>query len=949
MTSQIPSRPLSDARVRAVLGPTNTGKTHLAIERMCAHSSGMMGFPLRLLAREVYDRVRAIKGDNAVALITGEQRIEPPDARYFCCTMEAMDRLGMGANGPHAFVAIDEAQIGADPERGHIFTDRLMHARGREETMILGSATLEPIVKKLIPGAEMVERPRFSTLTHAGEAKLSRLPRRSAVVAFSTEQVYAMAEALKRFRGGAAVVMGALSPETRNKQVELFQNGEVDYIVATDAIGMGLNLDLHHVAFAALTKFDGKRKRRLTPSEMAQIAGRAGRHQTDGSFGVLTGGGSRTGAPIEFTEEEIYAIEEHKFAPLTKLFWREAEPRFDTLNVLIGDLEAKPQNEVLKAAPEAIDLAVLKRLAGEAIADTVKGHGAVRRFWEACSLPDFRQLGVDPHSRFVARLWQDLREGYLGADFVAARIAELDRTGGDIDTLQGRIAAIRSWAYICQRPDWVLARDEMAARARGVEARLSDALHARLTERFVNRRTAILMKSLGQDGGSLPVTLEPDGRVSVEGETIGRLDGFRFSVDADAGLADRKMLLAAGEKALPGILSQRAEQLLAAGLEDLTITGGAIEWLGMKLADIAIPDEFGEPRLTFPREISAVPDAAREKLEAGLKAWLIEKLAPLEPLRKLSEAARDPNAGSEARALLVTLIDARGVVAREKAGLEHLPKEMRPFLRKLGVTFGALDIFARDLLKPAPRQLLHALGLDERPLQEAMLPVISDSKTIPAGYRLAGSQVIRVDLAEKILRAAFDTRAKAGEEAKAKPETAPEPTVQTEADTPPAQEPATEAEGKTAEGKKGEKPAKSRPNPRNAKFALDLALPISIGLEEENARRLLGSAGFRVQRPKALAEGAHGPLLPDSWTWRPKRSSDDRRDGRRNGQQRDRRKDNKAKAFKGKGKPHTGKSQKGKDHRSNPKRGGGKPQRAKPDFGPARAGGAFDKLADLLK
>ncbi|WP_298335740.1 helicase-related protein [uncultured Erythrobacter sp.] len=910
----------------------------------------MMGFPLRLLAREVYDRVRAIKGDKAVALITGEQRIEPPEARYFCCTMEAMDRLGMGANGPHAFIAIDEAQIGADPERGHIFTDRLMHARGREETMILGSATLEPIVRKLIPRAEMVERPRFSTLSHAGECKLSRLPPRSAVVAFSTEQVYAMAEALRRFRGGAAVVMGALSPETRNKQVELFQNGEVDYIVATDAIGMGLNLDLHHVAFAALTKFDGKRKRRLTPSEMAQIAGRAGRHQTDGSFGVLTGGGSRSGAPLEFAEEEIYAIEEHQFAPLTKLYWREAEPRFDTLAVLIGDLESKPQNEVLQPAPEAIDLAVLKRLSGEPLADTVKGHGSVRRFWEACSLPDFRQLGVDPHSRFVARLWQDLREGYLGADFVAARIAELDRTGGDIDTLQGRIAAIRSWAYICQRPDWVLARDEMAARARGVEARLSDALHARLTERFVNRRTTILMKSLGQDGASLPVTLEADGRVSVEGETIGRLDGFRFSVDPQAGLADRKMLLAAGERALPSLLSQRAEQLLAAGLDDLIIEGGAIQWQGRELAKIEIPDDFGTSRLIFPREITAIPDAAREKLESGLVGWLETKLTPLEPLRKLSEAARDPSAGSQARALLVTLIDARGVVAREKAGLEHLPKEMRPFLRKLGVTFGALDIFARDLLKPAPRQLLHALGLDDRPLQEAMLPVLSDSKVIPAGYRLAGSQVIRVDLAEKILRSAFDTRAKMSEK------TAPVKAVETETPTgqPTADarkeaapevataEPIPQKAAAAPEAKAKPKPKAKAANPRNAKFALDLSLPVSIGLEEDNARRLLGSAGFRVQRAKALAEGAQGPVLPDSWTWRPRRAGEQRSD---------RRGDPRKQGRKGKGKPndrqgHKAKG-KGKPHGIKPKRGG-KPNRPKPDFGPARAGGAFDKLADLL-
>lgn len=869
----------------------------------------MMGFPLRLLAREVYDRVRAIKGDHAVALITGEQRIEPPNARYFCCTMEAMDRLG----GGHAFVAIDEAQIGADPERGHIFTDRLINARGREETMILGSATLQPVVRKLIPDAEMVERPRFSTLTHSGTAKLSRLMPRSAVVAFSVEQVYAMAEALKRFRGGAAVVMGALSPETRNKQVELFQNGDVDYIVATDAIGMGLNLDLNHVAFAALAKFDGQRKRRLTPAEMAQIAGRAGRHQRDGSFGALTGGGSRSGAPLEFTDDEIFAIEEHKFAPLTHLFWREADPRFDNLDVLIGDLESRPEGDMLRGAPESIDLAVLKRLASEPLAADVRGHGSVRRFWEACSLPDFRQVGIDPHARFVARLWQDLQDGYLGADFVAARITELDRVQGDIDTLQGRIAAIRSWAYICQRPDWVLARDEMAARARGVEAKLSDALHARLTERFVNRRTTILMKSLGQDGTALPVTLEPTGALSVEGEVIGRLEGFRFTVDPNAAVQDRKMLLAAGEKALPGILAQRAEWLLSEGLGELAVERGVICWNGQPIAAIALPEDFAAPRIDLMREIAALPEATRSALAAGLLEWLGKQLEPLAPLRKLAEAARDPNAGSQARALLITLIESRGVVDRDKAGLEHLPKEMRPFLRKLGVTFGALDIFAAPLLKPAPRRLLYTLGLDKRPLQDMMLPVLPAANAIPAGYRLAGGQLIRVDLAEKVLRTAFDARAKASNGA-----------------------------------------AKER----NSRFRLDLALPVSIGLEEENARRLLGSAGFRLQRARTLAEGASGPAAPDSWTWRPRRADEEPRGNARRERSEDKARGQRQENQDAKGKPP--RSNKDSGPRRDTRNIGGKPAakpaarpqtkpETRPDTGPARASGAFDKLADLLR
>ena len=805
---------MNDASIKAVLGPTNTGKTHLAIERMCAHSSGAMGFPLRLLAREVYDRVVAIKGEKRVALITGEQRIEPEGARYLCCTVEAMPRTA----NERAFVALDEAQLSADRERGHVFTDRLLNARGREETMLLGAATLAPMVKALIPRAEISERPRFSTLTHIGPRKLSRLPPRSAIVAFSAEQVYAVAEMLRRFRGGAAVVMGALSPETRNRQVELFQNGEVDYIVATDAIGMGLNLDVNHVAFAGLTKFDGVRMRRLYPAEMAQIAGRAGRHQRDGTFGTLAGGGGKTGPAPEFTDEEVYAIEEHRFAPITKLFWREPEPRFANIPTLIADLERPPEHEALRLAPEAIDLATLKRLAEEPLAATIRGAGMVRRFWEACSLPDFRQRGPDVHARFVARLWHDLSQGYIGADYVAARISELDNSSGDIDTLQGRIAAIRSWAYICQRPDWVLARDEMASRARGVEAKLSDALHARLTERFVNRRTAILMKSLGQDASMLPITLAEDGTLLVEDEALGKVDGFRFEVDPAANHADRKMLLAAAEKGLPRILGERAEQLAASDMADVELSRGAIRWKGHVLAQLRPREGQLKPALEPSREISGLPEGARKALLDAIDGWLDKQLEPLEPLRRMHIASANPEAGSQARALLLNLISGHGFVTREHAGIEHLPKEMRPFLRKIGVTFGALDIFAPLLLKPAPRQLLSALGIDRRPLQEAMLPVIPDARKLPSGYRHAGSQAIRLDLAEKIFRAAHEARAKMD---------------------------------------------KSR------KFRLDLSLPISIGLEEKNAERLLGQAGFRVQRARPLAENAFGPPRPASWEWRP--------------------------------------------------------------------------------
>ncbi len=812
---------MSDRAIKAVLGPTNTGKTHLAIERMCAHSSGTMGFPLRLLAREVYDRVVAIKGPRQVALITGEERIEPADARYFCCTAEAMARDGGGT----AFVALDEAQIGSNHERGHIFTDRLLNARGRDETMLLGAATLEPLVRALIPEAEITDRPRFSTLKHIGPRKLSRLPPRSAIVAFSAEQVYVVAEMLRRFRGGCAVVMGALSPETRNKQVAMFQAGEVDYIVATDAIGMGLNLDINHVAFASLSKFDGIRKRRLMPSEMAQIAGRAGRHQRDGTFGVLAGMGQgargSNAPPPEFTEEEVYAIEEHRFAPLTHLYWRDAQPRFDTIGTLIADLERPPHEPELRLAPEAIDLAVLKKLADEPLADGVRGARQVQRFWDACSLPDFRQSGADNHARFVARLWQDLRGGYLGADYLAARISELDNMQGDIATLQGRIAAIRSWAYICQRPDWVMARDEMASRAHAVEARLSDALHARLTERFVNRRTAILMKSTGIDTAMLPVTLDDDGTMLVEDEPIGRIDGFRFSVDPAAAHSDRKMLLAAGERALPRILTERVHRLIAEDLNGVSLERGLVVWDGQTVARLEKPANAVLPGIVLARELSAIPEPARDLLTARLTQWLDTRLSSLKPLERLADAARSPDTGSQGRALLLALIDGHGVIARSRAGIEHLPAELRPFLRRLGVVFGALDIFVPALIKPAPRTMLSELRMDRRPLQPGMVPTIAGrSGQPPAGYRRAGDQFIRVDMAERLTSAAFRARSDAGKR----------------------------------------------------RFVLDAALPISIGLTQQNWRRLLGDAGFRCEIAPSLRPKQYGPPRPDSWQWRPART-----------------------------------------------------------------------------
>src|SRR3954454_21410186 len=628
----------SDACLRAILGPTNTGKTYLAIERMCAHSSGVIGFPLRLLAREVYDRVVKLKGEKQVALLTGEERIVPPTARYFLCTAESMPVGKEGEEGrDFAFAAIDEAQLGIEPERGHVFTDRMLRARGREETLILGSNTLRPIVKDLLPDAEIVSRPRFSTLRYAGSTKLSRLPPRSAVVAFSAEQVYALSEMLRRFRGGAAVVMGALSPATRNSQVAMFQRGEVDYLVATDAIGMGLNMDVTHVAFAGLEKFDGRRDRRLTIPEMAQIAGRAGRHQKDGTFGTL-GLTEETGG---FSEEEVAAIEEHRFRPLDTLYWRNAELDFTDVRTLIRSLEAKSDDPILRSAPEAIDLAVLKLGAEDPAIAARKGVQA-RRLWAVCGLPDFRKVGPMHHARMVRRPFSYIGEGgHIPHEWFAAEVSRLDNMSGDIEPLADRLAGIRSWAYIAHRADWLNEPAKWAERTRAVEARLSDALHERLTQRFVDRRTAVLVRDIGARGAdALPVTVAADGEVSVGPEPIGHLSGFDFRVDPSARFADKRLLLAAAERRLGDELDRRANALVDAEDQAFQLTveeggGVAVAWGEHVLARLAPGRSLLEPALRTARALDRLSAPTRAGLRERLERWVDGQIdRHLQPLTK---------------------------------------------------------------------------------------------------------------------------------------------------------------------------------------------------------------------------------------------------------------------------------------------------------------------------
>jgi ATP-dependent RNA helicase SUPV3L1/SUV3 len=798
--------------VTAVLGPTNTGKTHLAVERLCGHSSGMIGFPLRLLAREVYDRVVKIKGANQVALITGEEKIVPRDARWFLCTAESMP-----LDRDLAFVALDEAQLGADPERGHVFTDRILRARGREETMILGSEALRPMLKALVPGIDILNRPRFSTLSYAGARKISRLPKRSAIVAFSAEEVYAVAEMLRRLRGGAAVVMGALSPRTRNAQVAMFQAGEVDYLVATDAIGMGLNMDVAHVAFASLYKFDGHRQRRLTVSEMAQIAGRAGRHQRDGTFGALVEEG-----PGAFTPEEVLAIEEHRFPRLDFLYWRDGEPDTTSIDALIESLEARPAERVLRAAPQSIDLAVLKRLAEEDwVRDRVRSPAMVARLWAAAGLPDFRKLGVDPHARFVGRLFGHLSEGqgHVPHQWFADEIARLDNVAGDVETLAGRIAAARSWAYIANRPDWLSDPAHWAERTRAIEERLSDALHLSLTQRFVDKRTTMLLRQIGADRGALPVVIGPAGEVMVEDHAIGRLDGFRFTVAADAGHSDKRLLLAAAERRLGDERARRGEMLAGAADAALALDDGdrpAILWDGLRVADLMPGPTLVRPKVRLDRALDCLDRALQTKIRTRLEAWLADQLRRRVPgLVALDETRRAPDAAPALRAVAAALVGGGGIVPRAgiATAVDGLDPAARKMLRAIGVTIGALDLFDARLLKPGParwRRMLIAAQAGEAPGAApadgaSVLDAHAAGARLAYGFRPLGAQAVRVDLVERIARAAHDARA-------------------------------------------GRKP-----------FAPDPALATSIGATPETLQRLMAALGFRTAAPQ---EGAQ------RWIWR---------------------------------------------------------------------------------
>ena len=683
----------SASRLVAVLGPTNTGKTHLAIERMLGHKSGMIGFPLRLLARENYDRVVKLRGARAVALITGEEKILPPNPAYFVCTTESMP-----LDRPVDFLAVDEIQLCADPERGHVFTARLLHARGLEETMFLGSDTIKNLMRRLVPRVEFTSRPRFSTLSYTGHKKVTRLPPRSAVVAFAVADVFSLAELVRRQRGGAAVVLGALSPRARNAQVGMFQAGEVDYLVATDAIGMGLNMDLDHVAFARTAKFDGKGPRRLTAAEIAQIAGRAGRHMSDGTFGTTADEG-----PLD--AEIVEAVEAHRFDPLARLNWRNVRLDFASVGALLKSLEERPNLPGLVPAREADDHRALRALARNQGVMRLAAHpGAVRLLWEVCQIPDFRKVMSDSHARLLAHCYLQLAgpAERLPTAWIASQMTSLDRLDGDIDTLMARIAHIRTWTYIAHRADWVEDAAAWQERARGIEDRLSDALHDRITQRFVDRRSAFLVRQLAGEGDLL-ASVSEEGEVRVEGAYVGRLDGLRFLPDASGGEA-AKTLMAAANRVLRGELVARARRLAADGDDAFALDAdGFIRWRGGPVGRLAAGDRLAAPRAApsagdFVE--GEVRDKVRRRLQEYVRAEVARRLAPLFAAQALPLAA----AG---RGLVYQLADALGALPAAAVGREvaALSREDRSALAGLGLRFGSASVYFEPLLRPEALRL----------------------------------------------------------------------------------------------------------------------------------------------------------------------------------------------------------------------------------------------------
>ena len=681
---------MSKNKITAILGPTNTGKTFLAIETMLSFDSGMIGFPLRLLAREVYDKIiRKISLDK-VALITGEGKIIPINAKYFLCTVESMP-----INKNLDFVGIDEVQMCADHERGHIFTDRLLNLRGEKLTMFMGSSTIKGIINKLDEDTEFIKKDRLSKLLYVGHKKISRINRKTAIIAFSTEEVYAIAELVRRQKGGAAIVMGSLSPKTRNAQVELYQSGDVDYLVATDAIGMGINMDLENVFFSNLKKFDGKKLRRLNLSEIGQIAGRAGRYLNDGSFGI-------TGECKEVNSEDVELLENHKFEEIKTLFWRNSNLNFNNALSLLKSLEIKPNQDWLRKIHECEDEKVLKYFLKDMKNHNIKDNKeTLELLWDCCQIPDFVKKTYGNHLEVVSKVFSFLNgnNGKITNDYMRLQLLKLDKLEGNVDSLSNRIANVRTWSYVSNKINWVENQDYWIEKTKLLEDRLSDRLHEELTKTFIDKRASVLARGLKQDMDFKTEIME-DNKVIIDNQFIGKLKGLKFELDLKTGAleTDIKSLKKAARQTVGPELKKRIEKIVNTGLLDIN-DDFKIYWNKFPIAQLLEGKDYLNPNLHLIVD-DILENEHKNKLSEFLEKWLKEKINFV--LKSLIDLKNLKESNSSIKALAYQLYENNGVVKREQVSdyLKELNQDERKILRELGVKFGRYHIFLFKLLKP---------------------------------------------------------------------------------------------------------------------------------------------------------------------------------------------------------------------------------------------------------
>ena len=678
-------------RITAVLGPTNTGKTHLAVDTMLEYENGIVGFPLRLLAREVFDKCVNRVGKDKVALITGEEKIIPNSPKYYICTVESMPQ-----DIVVDFVAIDEIQMCIDHERGHIFTDRLLNLRGEKLTMFLGSSTMKYVIKTLIEGVEFVNRERYSKLTYSGYKKISRLNPKTALIAFSIDEVYAIAELVRRQKGGAAVIMGSLSPKTRNSQVELYQSGDANFLVATDAIGMGINMDIDNVSFSNIKKFDGKKNRRLHLSEVSQIAGRAGRHVNDGTFGI-------TGQCDNFSAEEIEKLEKHELNQINTIFWRNSDLNFSSLDGLVNSLEKKTDHDFLRRINDCEDEKLLKYLIKNNLDNkTIKIKDFIKTLWECCQIPDFSKKIYGNHIDVVQKVFSFLSSGSskVSNDYMKSQLKYLDNYNGNIDTLANRISNVRTWSYVANKKGWVENADFWIEKTKSIEDKLSDNLHEELTKSFVDKRISVLSRSLKQDI-VLGTEIKNENEVIIDGQYIGQLKGMKLEIELKSGSlkTDLKSLKKAARQAIAPELMRRANRIINSSVFEIN-DDNKIYWLGNPIAYLKIGKNYLNPSLELIID-EAIDVESKEKLKNSLE----EKLNSIikNELSDLVNLTKQKFKNSYVRALCFQLFENNGIIKRENSNeiIKNIPKEERVNLRRAGIKIGRYHVFLPKMLKPS--------------------------------------------------------------------------------------------------------------------------------------------------------------------------------------------------------------------------------------------------------